>query len=76
MPISASYQCSLCQCSSVPPVSAHQCNVSVPISAASLVHISEGEKSLIYNILKQKLRKNLFFQNFQFLVCLAKNKRH
>ncbi|CAI9579914.1 unnamed protein product, partial [Staurois parvus] len=53
-PISAS-QC----CLSVPPISAHQCllicahqcSLSVPITAVSLAHISEGEKSLIYNIL-------------------------
>ncbi|CAI9560384.1 unnamed protein product [Staurois parvus] len=42
-PISAS--------SSVSPISVHQCSLSVPISAASLAHISEGEKSLIYKIL-------------------------
>ncbi|CAI9542176.1 unnamed protein product [Staurois parvus] len=48
MPVSATYQC----CQSVPPISAsqcrlsvpHQCSLSVPISAASLAHISEGEK--------------------------------
>ncbi|CAI9583054.1 unnamed protein product [Staurois parvus] len=61
------YQCCLsvpisdaCQCpsvpptsasSSVPPISVHQCSLSVPITAASLAHISEGEKSLIYKIL-------------------------
>ncbi|CAI9575210.1 unnamed protein product [Staurois parvus] len=61
------YQCCLsvpisdaCQCPSVPPTSAsssvpsisvHQCSLSVPITAASLAHISEGEKSLIYKIL-------------------------
>ncbi|CAI9533885.1 unnamed protein product, partial [Staurois parvus] len=39
------------QCPSVPPINAHQCSLSVPISAASLAHISEGEKSLIYKIL-------------------------
>ncbi|CAI9606950.1 unnamed protein product [Staurois parvus] len=33
------------------PVNAHQCHLSVPITAASLAHISEGEKSLIYKIL-------------------------
>ncbi|CAI9585862.1 unnamed protein product, partial [Staurois parvus] len=43
VPISATYQCL--------PISAHQCSLSVPISAASLAHISEGEKSLIYKIL-------------------------
>ncbi|CAI9544911.1 unnamed protein product [Staurois parvus] len=49
------YQCCLsvpisdaCQCPSVQPISVHQCSLSVPITAASLVHISEGEKSLIY----------------------------
>ncbi|CAI9539913.1 unnamed protein product, partial [Staurois parvus] len=39
------------QCPSVPPISAHQCSLAVPITAASLAHISEGEKSLIYKIL-------------------------
>ncbi|CAI9585187.1 unnamed protein product [Staurois parvus] len=54
MPVNA-HQCLLLvpphQCPSVPPISAHQCSLSVPISAASLSHISEGEKSLIYKIL-------------------------
>ncbi|CAI9605043.1 unnamed protein product [Staurois parvus] len=36
------------QCPSVQPISAHQCSLSVPITTASLAHISEGEKSLIY----------------------------
>ncbi|CAI9609874.1 unnamed protein product, partial [Staurois parvus] len=36
---------------SVPPISVHQCSLSVPITAASLAHISEGEKSLLYKIL-------------------------
>ncbi|CAI9580985.1 unnamed protein product, partial [Staurois parvus] len=44
--ISATYQCHQC-----PLISAHQCCPSVPITAASIVHISEGEKSLIYKIL-------------------------
>ncbi|CAI9605799.1 unnamed protein product [Staurois parvus] len=35
------------QCPSVPPISSHQCSLSVPITAASLAHISEGDKSLI-----------------------------
>ncbi|CAI9571140.1 unnamed protein product, partial [Staurois parvus] len=56
VPVSAAYQCQ-----SVPPTSASS---SVPITASSLAHISEGEKSLIYKILKQKLRKNFFFLNF------------
>ncbi|CAI9581702.1 unnamed protein product [Staurois parvus] len=43
MPISATYQCLL--------ISAHQCHLSVSITAASLAHISEGEKSLTYKIL-------------------------
>ncbi|CAI9606390.1 unnamed protein product, partial [Staurois parvus] len=50
----AIYECCLsvsisdaCQCPSVPP---HQCSLSVPITAASLAHISEGEKSHIYKI--------------------------
>ncbi|CAI9559495.1 unnamed protein product, partial [Staurois parvus] len=51
-PINATNQCRLSvPCSSVPPISVHQCSLSVPITAASLVHISEGEKSLIYKIL-------------------------
>ncbi|CAI9605084.1 unnamed protein product, partial [Staurois parvus] len=49
-PISATYQCRL-----TVPVSAtyqcHQCHLLVSITAASLAHISEGEKSLIYKIL-------------------------
>ncbi|CAI9581358.1 unnamed protein product, partial [Staurois parvus] len=50
-PISA-HQCRLSvpyhQCHlPVLPISAHQCRLSVPITAASLAHISEGEKSLI-----------------------------
>ncbi|CAI9573234.1 unnamed protein product [Staurois parvus] len=52
--VSAIYECCLsvpirdaCQCPSVPPTSA----LSVPITAASLAHISEGEKSLTYKIL-------------------------
>ncbi|CAI9622745.1 unnamed protein product [Staurois parvus] len=50
MPISATYQC--CQSyPSVMPVNAHQCSLSVPITAASLAYITEGEKSLIYKIL-------------------------
>ncbi|CAI9549367.1 unnamed protein product [Staurois parvus] len=53
-PISATCQCPSVQptsaSSSVPPISAHQCRLSVPITAASLAHISEGEKSLIYKI--------------------------
>ncbi|CAI9563474.1 unnamed protein product [Staurois parvus] len=52
--ISATYQCQSVppnSCPSVPPISVHQCSLSVPITAASLAHISEGEKSLIYKIL-------------------------
>ncbi|CAI9557942.1 unnamed protein product [Staurois parvus] len=37
-------------CLSVPPISAISASSSVPITAASLAHISEGEKSLIYKI--------------------------
>ncbi|CAI9621068.1 unnamed protein product [Staurois parvus] len=49
-PINAN-QCHLSvPCPSVPPISVHQCSLSVPITAASLAHISEGEKSLIYTI--------------------------
>ncbi|CAI9572780.1 unnamed protein product [Staurois parvus] len=66
-PISAShcrltvpYMSAAFQCPSVMPVNAHQChlpvpphqcNLSVPITAASLAHISEGEKLLIYKML-------------------------
>ncbi|CAI9575010.1 unnamed protein product [Staurois parvus] len=53
MPVNA-HQCHLPvpphQCPSV-PLSVHQCSLSVPITTASLAHISEGEKSLIYKIL-------------------------
>ncbi|CAI9556971.1 unnamed protein product [Staurois parvus] len=45
-PISAAYQLPISatyQCPSVQPI--------MPITAASLTHISEGEKSLIYKIL-------------------------
>ncbi|CAI9541246.1 unnamed protein product, partial [Staurois parvus] len=58
VPVSVTYQCRLSvpsvpphQCPSVSPISVHQCSLSVPIAVASLVHISEGEKSLIYKIL-------------------------
>ncbi|CAI9613181.1 unnamed protein product [Staurois parvus] len=67
MPVSAAFQCHLSmqvsvayQCSSVPPSSALPISVAyqcpsvqpiMPITAASLAHISEGEKSLIYKIL-------------------------
>ncbi|CAI9621977.1 unnamed protein product [Staurois parvus] len=44
--LSVPYEC----CLSVPISDACQCS-SVPITAASLAHISEGEKSLIYKIL-------------------------
>ncbi|CAI9594486.1 unnamed protein product [Staurois parvus] len=50
-PISASQCHPSMPCPSVPPISVHQCSLSVPITAASLAHNSEGEKSLIYNIL-------------------------
>ncbi|CAI9531607.1 unnamed protein product [Staurois parvus] len=50
-PISAMCISAAYQCPSVPPISVHQCSLSVPITAASLAHISEGEKSLIYKIL-------------------------
>ncbi|CAI9603200.1 unnamed protein product [Staurois parvus] len=50
--ISAANQCRLSvPCPSVPPISVHQCSISMPITAASLAHMSEGEKSLIYKIL-------------------------
>ncbi|CAI9589474.1 unnamed protein product, partial [Staurois parvus] len=39
------------QLPSVPPISVHQCSLSVPITEASLAHISEGKKSVIYKIL-------------------------
>ncbi|CAI9586536.1 unnamed protein product, partial [Staurois parvus] len=48
LPISAAYPCHLIstayQCPLVLPISAHHCCLSVPISAASSTHISEGEK--------------------------------
>ncbi|CAI9533810.1 unnamed protein product, partial [Staurois parvus] len=51
MPVNA-HQCHLPvpphQCPSVPHISVHQCILSAPITAASLAHISEGEKSLIF----------------------------
>ncbi|CAI9541941.1 unnamed protein product [Staurois parvus] len=54
MPVNA-HQCHLPvpphQCPSVPPISVYQCSLSVPITAASLAHISEREKSLTYKIL-------------------------
>ncbi|CAI9594943.1 unnamed protein product, partial [Staurois parvus] len=62
-PVSAAYQCHLSvppisalpvpphQCPSVPTISVHQCSLSVSITTASLAHITEGEKSLIYKIL-------------------------
>ncbi|CAI9560120.1 unnamed protein product, partial [Staurois parvus] len=77
VPVSAAYQCASVSpisahqcCLSMPPNSAsHQCRLSVSITAASLVHISEGEKSLIYK--PETKKKLLFFFNFQlFLVCL------
>ncbi|CAI9609688.1 unnamed protein product, partial [Staurois parvus] len=56
MPVSATYLCQsvppISACPSVPPISVHQCSLSVPISAPSLAHISEGEKSLIYKFLE------------------------
>ncbi|CAI9574313.1 unnamed protein product, partial [Staurois parvus] len=73
-PFSVTHQCHLSvlpisaasvpphQCPSVPPISVHQCSLSMPITAASLAHISEGEKSLIYKILQQKLRNFFCFQ--------------
>ncbi|CAI9601931.1 unnamed protein product, partial [Staurois parvus] len=63
LPFSANYQCqsvptisaaNQCHLSvpylSVPPISAHQCSLSLPITAASLARLSEGEKSLIYKM--------------------------
>ncbi|CAI9621218.1 unnamed protein product [Staurois parvus] len=58
--INATYQCpselpfsvsATYQCQSVLPISAISASSSVPITAALLAHISEGEKSLIYKIL-------------------------
>ncbi|CAI9600192.1 unnamed protein product, partial [Staurois parvus] len=50
VPVSAAYQCHLSvpsvpphQCPSVPPISVHQCILSVPITTASLAYISEGD---------------------------------
>ncbi|CAI9552141.1 unnamed protein product [Staurois parvus] len=50
-PINANQCCQSVPCPSVPPISVHQCSLSVPITAASLAHISEGNKSLIHKIL-------------------------
>ncbi|CAI9604177.1 unnamed protein product, partial [Staurois parvus] len=44
--INASQCCQSVPCPSVSPVSAHQYSLSVPITAASLAHISEGENHL------------------------------
>ncbi|CAI9607570.1 unnamed protein product [Staurois parvus] len=63
-PISAS-QCCL-SVPSVPPISVYQCRLSVPITAASLAHISEGEKLLIYRI--------VFFSKFSVVFGLFKKK--
>ncbi|CAI9570630.1 unnamed protein product, partial [Staurois parvus] len=67
VPVSAMYQCTSVMpvnahqchlpvpphaCPSVPPIRVHQCSLSVPITAPSLAHNSEGEKSLIYKILQ------------------------
>ncbi|CAI9532947.1 unnamed protein product, partial [Staurois parvus] len=40
-PVSATYQCHQCLL-----ISAHQCSLSVPITAASLAHISEEKNHL------------------------------
>ncbi|CAI9532022.1 unnamed protein product, partial [Staurois parvus] len=70
-PISAPYQCHQCLL-----ISAHQCCLSVPITAASLAHISEGEKITYLQNVITETKKKLFFQHFQlFLVCLATNKK-
>ncbi|CAI9565426.1 unnamed protein product [Staurois parvus] len=74
VPISATFQCP-----SVPHqcllISAHQCHLSVPISAASLAHISEGEKSLIYKTFITKTKnKRFFFSKFSVVFGLFKKK--
>ncbi|CAI9551366.1 unnamed protein product [Staurois parvus] len=50
--MSAAFQCPsvppTSASSSVPPISVHQCSLSVPITATSLAYISEGENSRIY----------------------------
>ncbi|CAI9560900.1 unnamed protein product, partial [Staurois parvus] len=46
LPISAAYQCHQCLL-----ISSHHCLLSVPITAVSLAHISEGEKLLTYKML-------------------------
>ncbi|CAI9614263.1 unnamed protein product, partial [Staurois parvus] len=40
LPFSVTHQCCLFQCPSVPPISVHQCSLSVPTTATSLAHIS------------------------------------
>ncbi|CAI9618524.1 unnamed protein product, partial [Staurois parvus] len=53
MPVNA-HQCNLPvpphRCPSVPPIGVHWCSLSVPITAASLAHISEGEKNHLFTI--------------------------
>ncbi|CAI9584311.1 unnamed protein product, partial [Staurois parvus] len=62
----SAHQC----CQPVPPNSArqcrlsvsYQCSLSVPISAASLAHISEGEKNHLFTKFYNKnYEKNFFF---------------
>ncbi|CAI9538773.1 unnamed protein product, partial [Staurois parvus] len=67
VPVSAAYQCRLPvpsvpphQCPSVSPISAHKCSLSVPITAASLAHISEGEK--LQHFITETKKKIFFFQ--------------
>ncbi|CAI9576706.1 unnamed protein product [Staurois parvus] len=66
MPVNAACQCPSVQptsaSSSVPPISVHQCSLSVPITAASLAHISEGEKiTYLQNCITKTKKKTGFF---------------
>ncbi|CAI9624931.1 unnamed protein product [Staurois parvus] len=56
MPVNA-HQCHL-------PMPPNHCSLSVSITAASLAHISEGEKPLIYKILYNKNKEKTFFSKF------------
>ncbi|CAI9614428.1 unnamed protein product, partial [Staurois parvus] len=54
VPVSAAYQST-----SVPPNSASQCSLSVPITAASLTHISEEEKNTyLENFITKTMKKH------------------
>ncbi|CAI9542480.1 unnamed protein product, partial [Staurois parvus] len=70
VPVSAAYQCHLSvpvsadyQCQSVLPINVHQCSLSMSITAASLAHISKGEKNTnLQNCITKTKKKIFFFQ--------------